>query len=136
MTITPGGISGASPYDTWHDLRPHTNSFLYGGSPQLPAQYRMSGDGFTEVVGAIKTPPTTGNYNSVIWGNIGVVAARPLGGGADYLLTGAADGAASPKVHVATNGDLSCNYLPASLAQTVLTVYGRFPNTTFGGLTS
>jgi hypothetical protein len=133
------GPPGPPTTDTWHDLRPLSNSFLHPGSGWLPAQWRMTADGFTEVIGSVRTPPSTGNYNSVTWGNIPNAAARPAvgSGGGDWLITGAADGAASPKCNCnSSNGNLVFSYLPSSLAQTNLTIWGRFPNTTFGGVTS
>jgi hypothetical protein len=131
----PQGPVGPATIDTWHDFRPLSNSFLNGGvaGSILPPQWRQAPDGFTEIVGAVKTPPTTGNYNSVNWGQISVAAARP-NVGADFLVTGVADGSASPKCHVNADGTCQFNFLPSSLAQTTITVFGRFPNTTFGGL--
>ena len=135
----PAGPAGPPTTDSWHDFRPLTNSFANPGSGGvLPPQWRMTADGFTEVIGGVKSPPTAGNYNNTTWGNISVAAARPFAGMVgDWLVTGAADGVASPKCQAQANGNMAFFYLPSSLAgNTILTVWGRFPNTTFGGITS
>jgi len=128
MTFTPAGISGASPVDTWHDLRPLTNSFLYPGTPLTPPQYRLGSDGMCEMIGYVRTPPTTGNYNSVMWASSLPAAYRPPGGSAaSWTIRDVADGAASPKCNLDASGNLVFNYLPSSLAQTTLNVAGRWP---------
>jgi hypothetical protein len=43
------------------------------------------------------------------------------------VVTAVADGAATPVLSVGTNGALFFNFLPGSLAQTVIGIYGRFP---------
>jgi hypothetical protein len=112
---------------TWHDARPLLNSWVGTISGYLPPQYRMTSDSnFVEVVGWIKSPPTTGNYNSVnIWTM--PAAYRPSTNSHAWQIGGAADGAASPRMSVLSNGNVIINFLPASLAQTQLSIWGRYP---------
>lgn len=121
------GTSDTNPAagETWHDLRPLTNSFIGTNSGQYPPQYRKCADGDVQVYGRIKTPPTTGNYNGVVWGNL-ASAYRP-NHPIQSFASAVADGAATPVMTINTNGDLQFNFLPASLAQTTLMVNCRFP---------
>jgi len=128
MTFAPAGIFGGSPFDTWHDMRPLSNSFLYPGTPFTPPQYRLAHDGFVDIIGFVRSPPTTGNYNSVQWAPALPAAYRPPGGsGASWSIRDVADGAASPKCNIDASGNIVFNYLPTSLAQTTMNVAGRWP---------
>jgi len=112
--------------ETWHDMRPLINSFVGTIAGQYPPQYRLAPDGFVEVVGWVKSPPITGNYNGVSFFNI-PAAYRPTTGPHSWLITGIADAAASPKVSVTTAGDFILNFTSATLAQTTFSIYGRYP---------
>jgi Collagen triple helix repeat (20 copies) len=128
------GPPGPATIDTWHDLRPLQNSFLNPGGSNLPAQWRLAPDGFVDVAGRIRTPPTTGNYNSVVFATIGTPAAcPPTGLTAQYPAMDVADGAATPKVNINDQGQMVLNYLPSSLVQTTLGIYGRFPSRSVTG---
>jgi hypothetical protein len=111
--------------ETWHDLRPLQNLFIGTISGQPPPQYRKCADGDVEFYGKVRTPPTTGNYNGIVWGNI-TAPYRP-NKSVQMLLTAVADGAASPVMTINTNGDLTFNYMPASLAQTTIGINCRYP---------
>jgi len=121
VTTMPSNIPGV-----WNDMRPLLNSFVGTIAGQYPPQYRLSADGYVDVAGWLKTPPTTGNYNAVNFFNI-ASGFRPTTGPHSWLVTGVADGAASPKVSVDASGNFFLNFLPASLAQTTISIYGRYP---------
>lgn len=55
----PGATSVVS--DSWHDLRPLSNSFNGTVSTYYPPQYRINGNGRVEIVGVVGLP---GTYNS------------------------------------------------------------------------
>lgn len=130
----PTGPAGPATIDTWHDLRPLSNSFLNPGAGNLPAQWRLAPDGYVDVAGRIRTPPTTGNYNGTVFGTISNPAACPPSGlQAQYPAMDVADGAASPKVSINDQGQMNLNYLPTSLAQTTIGIYGRFPSRSVTG---
>lgn len=130
LTATmPGTGTPATPAqsETWHDLRPLTNSFIGTNAGFYPPQYRKLADGNVQVWGSVKTPPTTGNYNGVIFANI-AAGWRPLSNdGALWPVTRVADGLATPLVHVDTSGNMSFSFLPTSLAQTTIGIGGIYP---------
>jgi hypothetical protein len=119
------GPPGPATVDTWHDLRPLTGSFAWPGGTWLPPQYRRSPDGFVDVVGWVQTPPGTGNRNNVVFANVpaGWRPSRQM----SWLVTGIADGAASPMVSVNASGEMQINYSPNSLGQTIFSIFGRYP---------
>jgi hypothetical protein len=121
LAPAPATVPGA-----WQDMRPLSNSFLGTVSGFYPPQYRLDGRGYVEVAGWVRTPPTTGSYNSVTFFTM-PAAFRPSVGAHSWLVTDVADGVATPKVSVGTNGAMFMNYLPASLAQTTLSIAGRYP---------
>jgi hypothetical protein len=117
--------------DQWHDMRPLTGSFVGTNSGFLPPQYRFSDDlSFVEVAGFVATPPTTGNYNSTVFFTF-PPAYRPNNASSTnsykWLVTGVADGSATPVIGVLPNGSIFMNFLPSSLAQTVIGIFGRYP---------
>jgi hypothetical protein len=126
--INPAHVNtAASPAiaETWHLLRPLQNSFIGTIAGKLPAQYRKCADGDVEIAGTIRTPPTAGNYNSVTWGT--VPAAYTPNHTRRILAANIADGAATPVLTITSAGALQFNYLPASLAQSDIEVFGRYP---------
>jgi hypothetical protein len=124
----PTGPVGPATIDTWHDMRPLQNSFSHPGAGFLPAQYRLGPDGMVDVAGWVQTPSGSGNRNNVTFGNIGAAARPPAGLTHGWLVTGIADGAASPKVNVDPSGNLFLSFSPATLAQTIFGIFGRFPS--------
>lgn len=126
----PGtGTSALNPAtgESWHDMRPLSNLFVGTNAGLYPPQYRKSPDGFVDIAGWIKTPPTTGNYNSVVFATLPAAYRPTANSGHGWLVSGSADGAASPKVTIDINGNLFLNFLPASLVQTQIGIYGRYP---------
>ena len=111
--------------ETWHDMRPLSNSFIGTISGQPPPQYRKCADGDIEFYGMIQTPPTTGNYNGVVFATL-PAAYRP-NKTIRYVVTQVADGAATPVVSIQPSGQLILNFLPVSLAQTIIGIGCRYP---------
>lgn len=111
--------------ETWHDMRPLSNSFIGTIAGQPPPQYRKCADGDIEFYGMIQTPPTTGNYNGVVFATL-PAAYRP-NKTIRYVVTQVADGAATPVVSIQPSGQLILNFLPASLAQTIIGIGCRYP---------
>lgn len=110
----------------WVDMRPLSNSFSYPGTPWMVPQYRLTGDGFVEVVGWVRSPGTAGNFNTLPF-HTAAAAYRP-GREVGWAATGAAQGAAPPKVTVLPSGGFQFNFLPTSLAAlTILGIFGRYP---------
>jgi hypothetical protein len=125
----PTGPPGPATVDTWHDFRPLSNLWLNPGGTNLPAQWRLAPDGYVDLAGRVRSPPTTGNYNSSVWGTISNPAACPPSGmQAQFVVTDVADGSATPKLSINSDGTCYFNYLPSSMAQTTIGIYGRFPS--------
>ena len=123
QAIQPG--SSPSVVETWHDMRPLSGSFVGTISGQLPPQYRLTADGCVEFAGKVQSPGTTGNYNGTIFYTL-PAGYRP-NHAVQLVLTAVADGAATPVLTINPNGTLTLNFLPTSLAQTVIGIFGRFP---------
>jgi hypothetical protein len=91
----------------------------------MPPQVRNNNDGTAELAGWVRTPPTTGNHNSLVWATLPVEFRPPAE--CAIIITGAAQGAAPPKLAIWANGNLIFNFLPTSLVQTNLSIFGRYP---------
>lgn len=114
--------------DQWHDMRPLQNQFIGSIAGNAPPQYRFSSDlKFVEVAGYVQTPPATGNYNAQAFFTFPSAYRPQTPQGHRWLITGAADGTASPCVVVYPAGNIQFYYLPGSLGQTVVGIYGRYP---------
>lgn len=112
--------------DTWHDLRPLTNSFLGTVSGFVPPQFRFSDDGeFVDIAGYVQTPPTTGNYNNLSFATV-PAQYRPVVTPVGWFITSVADGSATPVCQVGVDGTLQFHFMPGSLAQTVIGISGRY----------
>lgn len=117
--------------DPWHDMRPLANSFVGTNAGYLPPQYRFSDDmKYVEVAGWVATPPTTGGYNSVTFYTV-PANYRPTNAASTqtykWPTTQVTDGSATPTIGVTNQGQLMFNYLPASLPQTQIGIFGRYP---------
>jgi hypothetical protein len=108
-------------------MRPLTNAFVGTNAGSYPPQYRFTAEGEVEVAGWIKSPPTTGNYNGIVFATLPAAYRPNSNGGHRWLVTGVADGAATPVCTVNTSGQLFLNFLPTSLAQTLMSIYGKYP---------
>jgi hypothetical protein len=132
LTATqPGtGTSSTNPAisESWHDLRPLTNSFIGTVAGLVPPQYRKCADGDVQIYGNVRTPPTTGNYNSVTWGTL-PAAYRPNHLVRVPICNAPIVGSPSPDPAMSINstGALTFVFLPTSLAQTDIFVNCRFP---------
>jgi hypothetical protein len=135
-STSAGGLTGLiddrrMTNDVWHDMRPLINSFVGTNSGYLPPQYRFSDDlAFVEVAGFVASPPTTGGYNSTPFATL-PPAYRPNNASSaqtyKWNATGVADGVATPVVGILPSGSMMFNFLPTSLAQTVIGIFGRYP---------
>ena len=115
--------------DSWHDMRPLTGGFFGTISGNTPPQYRFSDDvKFVEVAGSVQTPIATGNYNSIAFFTM-PPAYRTTASttGVRWLVADAPDGSATPAVQLHSDGTLQLHFLPTSLAQTIITIFGRYP---------
>jgi hypothetical protein len=121
-------ITNNGATDTWHDMRPLQNSFVGTVAGQYPPQYRISPDGsYVQVAGYVQLGPGAGNQNSLTFFTM-PPAYRPAVGGHRWLITGVADGAASPVVQVDTSGNLQFHFMPAtSIGSTLVGIYGEYP---------
>jgi hypothetical protein len=113
--------------ETWHDMRPLSNSFVGTVAGKYPPQYRLMTDGYVEIAGFVRTPPATANYNGTVFATLPAAYRPGSNGGHQWLVSDVADGAATPKLQVDTTGNLHFQNLPASLAQTTIGIYGRYP---------
>jgi|SRR5215469_3294236 len=111
----------------WQDMRPLSNAFVGTNAGEYPPQYRLTGDGGVEIAGYIKTPPTTGNYNSVVFATLPAAYRPGSNAGHRWLVSGPADGSATPTCTINVSGQLVLNFLPTSLAQTLVCIAGRYP---------
>jgi hypothetical protein len=119
-------------------MRPLTGSFIGTIAGFLPPQYKFSDDlSHVEVAGFVETPGATGNYNSTVFFTF-PPAYRPNNANSTnsykWMTTGVPDGLATPVVGVLPNGTMFMNFLPSSLAQTVIGIFGRFPIDTQYGM--
>src|SRR5262249_30570038 len=122
---TTGVLGTPAQPEIWHDLRPLQNSFIGTIAGKPPPQYRKCADGDVEILGVVRTPPTTGNYNGVAWATVGT---RYLPNFLRRVIAASvADGAATPMCGINPNGNLTFNFLPASLAQTDIELCARYP---------
>jgi hypothetical protein len=115
--------------DPWHDMRPLTGGFFGTISGNTPPQYRFSDDTrFVEVAGCVQTPAASGNYNGIAFFTMPpayrTVAAST---GARWFVGDVPDGAATPIVQLHSDGSLQLHFMPGSLAQTIITIFGRYP---------
>jgi hypothetical protein len=122
-TGTPGTPAQA---ETWHDLRPLTNSFVGTVAGKYPPQYRKCADGDVQIFGNIRTPPAAGNYNNLTWGTLPALY-RPNKQFTAGLTMNVADGIATPLLNINSTGALQFNNMPGALAQSDLFVNIRFP---------
>jgi hypothetical protein len=135
----PASSSSAAIGETWHDMRPLTNSFIGTIAGNLPPQYRKCADGTIQVAGFVRTPPTTGNYNNVAFTNLPAAYRPPNLGGAgrpQWCVTDVADGAATPKIVIKETGDVVFANMPASLAQTTIGIFGSYALSNTGQILS
>jgi hypothetical protein len=124
-SLTPSPVNPAQP-ESWRDLRPLTGSFIGTISGQCPPQYRKCADGDVEIIGKVQFPAAAGNYNGIVWGTL-LPAYRP-NKSVQIPITAVADGAATPVLTINTNGTLTFNFMPASVAGgTVIGICCRFP---------
>lgn len=112
--------------ESWHDMRPLTNSFIGTVAGSLPPQYRKTADGSIQFAGFVRTPPTTGNYNNVVFANVPAAYRPTTNHRVQWCVTDVADGVATPKIVVKENGDLVFANLPTSLAQTNIGIWGNY----------
>jgi hypothetical protein len=116
--------------DSWHDMRPLTNNFIGSITTPVhaPPQYRFADDcKFVEIAGYIQTPSTTGNYNNVSFATL-PAAYRPSDpAGVDWFASSVADSAATPVIRAHSDGTMTMHYSSATLAQTIIGIYGRYP---------
>ena len=117
--------ANAGKPEIWHDMRPLSNSFVGTISGEYPPQFRKCADGDVQLIGKVKTPPTSGNYNSVPFATL-PTAYRP-NHQFQSSLAGVPDGAATPALSINTNGTLMFNFLPNPLAQTTIMFNCRYP---------
>lgn len=114
--------------DIWHDMRPLGNSFVGTISGYQPGQYRFSDDlNYVEIAGYVQSPPTTGNYNSVPIKTLPTNYWPQSAQGHKWVVSGIPDGAATPVIGAYNTGNLQLNFAPASLAQTIFGIGGRYP---------
>lgn len=123
---TGSGPGNPGQPETWHDMRPLTNSFLGTNAGFLPPQFRKTADGSIQFAGFIRTPPTTGNYNNVAFANVPAAYRPTTNHRVQWLVTDVADGAATPKIVVKETGDLVLANMAASLAQTTIGIWGNY----------
>lgn len=131
-STSAGGLTGLIDdrrltNDTWHDMRPLTSSFVGTVSGKYPPQYRFSDDlTAVKVAGWLQTPPTAGNYNNVQFAIL-PQAYRPASSDQRWFAGGAQDGIATPTCSINSNGSLFFSFLPASLTQSLMSIYGEYP---------
>jgi hypothetical protein len=115
--------------DPWHDMRPLSGGMFGTISGSSPPQYRFSDDcKFVEFAGHVQTPASAGNYNATAWytmpNNYRMVGTTST---PSWPVTSVADGAASPVITLHNDGTLQFHYMPNSLAQTTIGIFGRYP---------
>lgn len=122
-------ITNNGATDTWHDMRPLQNSFIGTVGGQYPPQYRISPDGsYVQVAGFVQLGPSSGNQNSLTLFTMPPAYRPTAGSGHRWLITGVADGAASPIVQVDTSGNLQFHFMPASgIGSTIVGIAGEYP---------
>lgn len=116
--------------ETWHDMRPLSNSFIGSISGQYPPQYRRTIEGFVEIYGHVQLPSTSANYNGVTFANL-PAAYRPGTVPAHWPITMNQEPAATvlftPRCEIDTSGNLQLHQMPSALSSTILCISGRFP---------
>jgi hypothetical protein len=114
--------------DSWHDMRPLTGSFIGTITNHAPPQYRFADDcKFVEIAGFVQTPATTGNYNNISFCQLPAPYRNLDPAGVDWIATSVADSAATPVVRAHNDGTMTLHYMSATLAQTTIGIYGRYP---------
>lgn len=111
--------------ETWHDMRPLTGGFFGTIAGQYPPQFRKCADGDVELFGYVQLPAAAGNYNGIVFCTL-PPAYRP-NKTIRLVVTAVADGAATPVVTIPASGQLTLNFMPASLTGTVIGIAGRYP---------
>lgn len=128
---TTGVIGNPGVPETWHDLRPLSNSFVGTITNRYPPQYRKTADGDIEVVGYVQFPGVGTNFNTLTFANI-AAQWRPGSntGWKGYvdLETNVAP-VGTPTVQVDSAGNLQFHNLPtsATLQNSIAGIYLRYP---------
>jgi hypothetical protein len=118
---------GSSPavVETWHDMRPLSGGMIGSISGQYPPQYRLRADGTVEVAGNVQLPSSAGNYNGV--GFYTMPAAYRPNKRVQWFASDIGDGAATPKVQVASSGVVTLQNLPTSSSNSIIGIFGSYP---------
>jgi hypothetical protein len=126
VTVAPVAQSGV-----WNDMRPLANSFVGTVAGQYPPQYRLTNDGYVDVVGYVTTPSgAASNYNSLTFATLPAGFRPGSNGGHKWSIT---DGTnftlvGIPSVQIDTSGNLQFHNLPTTgFGSHLLGIYGRFP---------
>jgi hypothetical protein len=126
----PGtGTSALNPAvgESWHDLRPLSNSFVGTIAGRYPPQYRKTSEGDVEVIGYVQLPAT---YNGVTFANL-PAGYRPLSNsglkGDCWCETNPTSNLGSPNVQADTSGNLQLHNLGTGLSGTIVGIAMRFP---------
>lgn len=122
---------GAGNAESWHDLRPLSNSFVGTITSRYPPQIRLSPDGFVDVVGFVQFPGVGGpNFNSVTFATVPTQfrPANNTGHKWAIILETNITPVGTPCVQIDTSGNLQFHNLPASgTLGTIASIYGRYP---------
>lgn len=131
----PGGTA-----ETWHDMRPLSNSFVGTISGEYPPQYRLGADGWVEIHGTIQLPGA-GSYNSITFFTL-PSGYRPGSHPVSWpvsQLGGAPSTDANtgfPRMFIDTTGVCQVAGISSSINGTNIRITGKFPLDSTGVITS
>lgn len=121
---------GGGNAESWHDLRPLSNSFVGTITSRYPPQIRLSPDGFVDVVGFVQFPGTGTNFNSITWATVPTQfrPANNTGHKWPIVLETNVAPLGTSCVQIDTSGNFQFHNMPTSgLAGTIASIYGRYP---------
>jgi hypothetical protein len=124
--------SNSNAVETWHDMRPLSNSFVGTIASRYPPQYRRSPDGaFVDILGFVQFPGSGGpNFNTVTFSTLPASYRPSANTGQKWptVLETNVTPVGTPVVQIDTSGNLQFHNCPASgMASNVANISGRYP---------
>lgn len=115
--------------ETWHDMRPLSNSFVGTIAGRYPPQYRKVADGTIQIAGFIQCP-NAANPNSITFANL-PAAYRPTANSGEKWVVGMETSVvpvAIPFCQIDTSGNLQLHNFPAtSMNNNIIPIGGMYP---------
>lgn len=117
--------------ETWHDMRPLSNSFVGTIAGRYPPQYRKLADGNVQIAGSVQFPAAGGpNFNSITFANLPAPYRPTANDGKLWPIELATNVApiGTSAVGIDTSGNLQFHFVPAAgMASNIANIAGIYP---------